>query len=190
MKNFKIIALAAAFSVAITALPMLVHGDEELYNPENDPLVSLSYINEVVTPKYEEKITELNSQIASLNETVTALNTSLAQATEKITALESKLAEQPTDSALGGYEVVHLTKGSKLLADSPCEIILRSGSAIVVSITINGLNNITDGTELLNAVDVPLFNCLIVPRGGDGRGIQVTSDEAYVMVRGDYQIVN
>ena len=179
MKNFKIIALAAAFSVAITALPMLVHGDEELYNPENDPLVSLSYINEVVTPKYEEKITELNSQIASLNETVTALNTSLAQATEKITALESKLAEQPTDSALGGYEVVHLTKGSKLLADSPCEII-----------PINGLNNITDGTELLNAVDVPLFNCLIVPRGGDGRGIQVTSDEAYVMVRGDYQIVN
>lgn len=188
MKRTKIIALAAAFSVTLTALPMLVYGDVQTYDPENDPLVSLSYIDEVVRPEYDEKIEELEELISELDSVIGGLNKSLGKANDKINELEKKLAAAP-EAASDGYEVVYMTQGTKLLAQSPCEIILRSGSAIVVSITSNGLNNITNGTELLNAADVPLYNCLIVPRGGDGRGIHVTSADAYVMVRGDYQIV-
>ncbi len=184
MKKSKIVALAAAFSLTLTTLPMLVMGDEKLYDPENDPLVSLSYINDVVKPEYEAKITELSSQIKALNSTVIALNDALNAYSDKIAELEA------SGTSGGQYEVVYMQKGAKLLALTPCEIILRSGTAITVSITANGLNNITDGTELLNSEEVPLYNSLLVPRGNDGRGIQVTSDEAYVMVRGDYQIVN
>lgn len=188
MKNTKIIALAAAFSLTLTAFPLLVSGDEEIYDSENDPLVSLSYITEVVTPAYDKKIEELTDIIDELNASLSDYAKALSESEEKIKELEAAISE-PDDSTLGQFEVVYMKKGSKLLADSPCEIILRSGSAIVVSITVNGLNNVTDGSELLNAAEIPLFNQLLVPRGGDGRGIQITSEDAYVMVRGDYQIV-
>ena len=101
--------------------------------------------------------------------------------------LEKKISEE---ISANGYQVIRLTKGAKLLAESACEIILRSGTAIVISITINGVNDLSEGTELFNAENVPQYHSLLVPRGGDGRGIQVTSTESYIMVRGDYSIVN
>ncbi len=195
MKTYKLIALAAAFSLTLTAFPMLVTGDDAEYDPDNDPLVSLSYITEVVTPSYDKKISELTDTIDELTQTLTELNESFEKLEDQLDESEAKIAELEEalaasgGSKLGGFEVVYMKKGGKLLAESPCEIILRSGSAIVVSITVNGLNNVSDGTELLNAADVPLFNQLLVPRGGDGRGIQITSEDAYVMVRGDYTIV-
>ncbi len=189
MNKTKIIALAAAFSIALSALPLLANGDEATYNPEEDPLVSLSYINEVVISAYDKKIEELEAKIAGATDIITKLQESLDAANTEIEALKNNTSEVPQGGALGQYEVVHLSNGSKLLAMSPCEIILRTGSAIVVSITANGLNDITTGDELLNAVNVPLYHCLLVPRGDDGRGIQITSGDAYVMVRGDYKIV-
>ena len=182
-------ALAAALSLSLCTLPMLVQGDEKLYDPENDPLVSLSYIDEVVKPEYEAKIKELSDIITELTDTIIALDEKLNAANEKLAALEENTPEDTTDNTGSLYEVVRLDKGAKLLAKSPCEIILRSGTAIAVSMIENGLNNITDGSELLNAAEIPLYNCLLVPRGDDGRGIQITSAEAYVMVRGDYEIV-
>ncbi len=194
MKKFKLIALAAAFSIALTATPMMVHGDEATFDTANDPLISLSYIEKVLTPKYEEKLAELTEKYEAANEIVTMMQSALTDAEAKISALENKLAEGGTAdgdgaSASSGYEVVYVKKGAKLLAKTPCEIILRTGSAIVVSITVNGLNDITNGDELLNATAVPLYHCLLVPRGGDGRGIEIRSEDAYVMVRGEYEIV-
>lgn len=194
MKKYKLIALAAAFSVALTATPMMVHGDEATFDSANDPLISLSYVEKVLTPKYEEKIKELTEKYETANEIITMMQSTLSSAEAKIGALEKQLAEggisgDTTATASSGYEVVYIKKGAKLLAKTPCEIILRTGSAIVVSITANGLNDITNGDELLNATSVPLYHCLLVPRGGDGRGIEITSTDAYVMVRGEYEIV-
>ena len=192
MKKIKIIALAAAFSLTLSALPLLVNGDEANYDSEADPLVSLSYINEVVVAKYDKKLEELEAKLTEATDLVAQLTESLNTANTEIAALKSGSGISGSaegGSALGQYEVVHLSNGAKLLAMSPCEIILRTGSAIVVSITANGLNDITTGDELLNAVSVPLYHCLLVPRGDDGRGIQITSGDAYVMVRGDYKVV-
>ena len=189
MKKTKIIALAAAFSLTLSALPLLVNGDEAVYNPENDPLISLSYLNEVVLPTYDEKLATLEEKITALTKTTAKLEESLTAANTEIATLKSQIGEAPQGSGLGQYEVVHLKKSAKLLAKSPCEIILRTGSAIIVSITANGLNDISTGEELLNAVNVPLYHCLLVPRGDDGRGIQITSGDAYVMVRGEYEII-
>ncbi len=188
MKKIRIFALSAAFATTLSVFPMLVSGDEAIYNSEEDPLVSLSYINEVITPAYDEKIDELTETVNELLQSVSDLTDALEDSEAKVSELEAAIGT-PSESALGQYEVVYLKKGAKLLAETPCEIILRSGSAIAVSITVNGLNNVTDGSELLNAADIPLFNQLLVPRGGDGRGIQITSEDAYIMVRGDYSVV-
>lgn len=190
MKKTHLIALAAAFSLTLSSLPLLVSGGSNEYDPSDDPLVSLSYINEVLVPSYDKKIAELEDTVDELNASLKIMQESLTAADAKIASLEAELEKVPEDTGNdAAFEVVYLKGGAKLLADSPCEIILRSGSAIVVSITVNGLNDITDGTELANTAAVPLFHQLLVPRGGDGRGIQITSADAYVMVRGDYQIV-
>ena len=75
-------------------------------------------------------------------------------------------------------------------------LILRSGSAVAVSPyteigTVQGLNDLTDGVDLLNGDQIPLFNSIMIPRGGkDGRGVTVTSLEgAYFLLGGDYTIV-
>ncbi len=187
MKKEKLIALAAALAVTVTITPILVSGDEAAYSSTDDPLVSLSYINEVVTPEYDKKISELTEKVDALSQTIVLMQSELTSAKEKLDALESGDTTQA--SAAGQYEVVYLQKGAKLMASSPCEIILRTGNAIAVSIISNGLNDITNGTEIYNAEEIPLYHCLLVPRGGDGRGIQITSPDAYVMVRGEYEIV-
>lgn len=189
MNKIKIVALAAAFALTLSAFPLLANGGETAYDPENDPLISLSYINEVVLPVYDEKIAALEEKIATLTETATKLEESLAAANTEIETLKATGGDASESGGLGQYEVVHLSQGAKLLAKSPCEIILRTGSAIIVSITANGLNDISTGEELLNAAGVPLYHCLLVPRGDDGRGIQITSGDAYIMVRGAYEIV-
>ena len=108
---------------------------------------------------------------------------------ETALSLRKQLAELKSEPDSSGYEIVCLKSGQKLLASEPCEMILRSGSAIIVSITTNGVNDLSDGNELMNTAAAPLYHSLLVPRG-DGRGIQITSGEAYVMVRGGHQIVD
>ncbi len=177
------------------------------YDSSIDPLVTLSYLNDVFMPKIEDKMSGVSATISQFNDRLTTLEgggVTSNQATEnakKLTELQTKLTElqnkynsllQTVES--GGsatYEVVFLNQGEKILTPTGCEIILRTGTAIIVSpFDSQGLSDITDGLDLLNEFSVPSNHNLIVPRGGDGRGIMVTSSAgAYVMVRGGYTIV-
>ena len=69
---------------------------------------------------------------------------------------------------------------------------MRSCTATVVSpFEDQGLSDITGGEDLLNGVEVTKNHEMIIPRGGDGRGILITySGGAYVMVRGEYKVVD
>ncbi len=209
MKKIKLIAGAACLSLALSSFAMLVQGDELAYDSAADPLISLSYINEVVIPGYEDAIGELEEKITSLETRLSAMGT-LADAAAKDNAKLSKALEEAQaknailedslaalekriyaleEEKTGGYEVLYLKKGQKIMAEESCEIILRTGRAIVVSIVENGINDVTAGTELLNADTVPAYHNLLVPRA-DGRGIQIVSEDAYIMVRGAVSIVN
>ncbi|MBQ8509353.1 MAG: hypothetical protein IJ493_05525 [Clostridia bacterium] len=201
MKKATIIASAALSALLLTSMSVLVRGDELIYDSQNDPLVSLSYINEVLIPSLDEKYTaQLNEAEKKLAEYETLMKEyqitldkqteALLSANAEIAALKQELAALSESNDSDGYQVVYLKKGAKLLAETPCEIILRSGTAIAVSITSNGLNDMTNGSELNNADEIPQYHCLLVPRGNDGRGIQITSEDAYIMVRGAYSIVN
>ncbi len=196
MIKTRIIAAAAAAALITSALALYVQGDELIYDSQSDPLVSLSYINDVVVAEYDKKLAQLSDTLAELSKKNTALEnanaalqTALVTANAKLDSLEKQLAELKSEPDSSGYEIVCLKSGQKLLASEPCEMILRSGSAIIVSITTNGVNDLSDGNELMNTAAAPLYHSLLVPRG-DGRGIQITSGEAYVMVRGGHQIVD
>lgn len=100
-----------------------------------------------------------------------------------------------TSAAVSGYTVERLTNGQSLRATDACEIILRSGGAVVfVESEENikaglGLSDCTGGIELKNGDAVPKQHLLIIPRG-DGRGVTVNTAEAYIMVRGTFEIIN
>ena len=96
--------------------------------------------------------------------------------------------KEQTNGADSAYTVIYLTKGQKLLSESSLELVLRSGTAETVSpYAHQGLSDMTAGAELYNGDSVPKNHQIMVPRG-DGRGIIITSAEAYVMVRGPYTV--
>ncbi|MBE6704521.1 MAG: hypothetical protein E7583_04605 [Ruminococcaceae bacterium] len=98
--------------------------------------------------------------------------------------------DSKTASSAGSeYQIITLTRGQSVVATGSLEIILRPGSsAVVISpVAENGIADLTGGTELYNGNNVPINAYCLIPRG-DGRGITCTSDVAYVMVRGKYEI--
>jgi dynactin complex subunit len=83
-----------------------------------------------------------------------------------------------------------------LEAEDSVLVVLRSGSAVAISPfttpgTAQGLNDLSDGSELYDGDNLILFHNILIPRGGeDGRGVTITSlDGAYVMIGGNYVII-
>ncbi len=221
MKKIRIAGAAAVLSLSLAAFSVMTAAEGQTWDPESDPLVSLSYLNEVVLPENDRKLGELTKKLDELTKTVDALSKTVEQKSAAVEALDrenaalKKQADELSSSVAAlsreknelhgelrtlaaafassgsGWEVVFLDKGALLAADSPLELILRSGTAEAVSDSINGLNDVTDGYELMNGDALPLFHSVLIPRGGDGRGVCITSEGgAYVMLRGDYRIVN
>lgn len=134
------------------------------YDSTNDPLISLSYLTKYV----DEVLEPIRASIAALGGDAGG---SVPVAT--------------------GFEVIFVEYGKEIQCTAATEIILRSGSAEIVSPFDNqGLSDLTDGKDLKAGASVPKNHNLLIPRGDDGRGIVITSsDGAYVMVGGAYIIV-
>ena len=165
--------------------------------------------NQITSTKKDLSTLEKNfKQIADIStklETVSYKLNNLTSSKGDITLLKNsvKELEDQLDSILNElgkvYETVFVPYGATVIAtddDDTVMLILRSGSAVAVSPyteigTVQGLNDLTDGVDLLNGDQIPLFNSIMIPRGGkDGRGVTVTSLEgAYFLLGGDYTIV-
>ena len=161
---------------------MFVLGDDAAYDASSDPLVSLSYV-EKITAEQNAKIADLTTRLTALETENASLKTTVASQNTTIDELRKTVSD-----VTGGYEVMNLKKGDKLFADTVCELILRSGTASVIAPGANGIADLTAAADLADSDIVPLQHSLMIPRGGDGRGILVTSDEIYIMVRGEYHL--
>jgi hypothetical protein len=126
---------------------------------ESDPLISLSYL--------EERLDELKDYIDS-----------------KVASNGEQIPSNPSDNSL---VVVELFNGQMLIGDAGSEIILRSGSATAITSPSGGLSDVTAGTDITEGKPIPANHLLIIPRS-DGRGIFVTKNSTFVMVRGGYTI--
>lgn len=182
MKKKNIIAAALIPALALTSFSVFVFGDDAAYDTSSDPLVSLSYV-EKITSEQNAKISDLTSRLTALETENTTLKNTVASQNTTIDELRKTVSD-----ITGGYEVVNLKKGAVLYADSVCELILRSGTATIIAPGENGVADLTGAADLANGASVPLQHSLMIPRGGDGRGILVTSDEIYIMVRGEYHL--
>lgn len=158
LKN-KVKIFALVLCLGMLIVPFAVNAAE--YLSENDPIVTLSYLKEIFAPQVKE---EIRTEIATY--------------------------PQPSISVNVGYEVLELSKGQKLTSvDGTVELIVRPGSSaqVVSEIEGNGLSDISEMKEVLSGETVGINHALIIPRA-DGRGIVVTSEKAYVLVRGAYAV--
>jgi len=186
-------ALAAFVFCMILMLPLFAGSSAEVIANQStaaasagtadDPLVTLSWVNKSYTPQVSlmiEMETEyLLNRIKALENTVASLRQGSGQS-----------SGVPSDSS-GGWVIVEMAKGEKLRSSSGVvEFIMRpGGEALVLSRFSNqGLADLTvGGGDLMNGEALPENHIMMIMRPDD-RGFEVTTNIAYIIVRGDYEV--
>ena len=90
----------------------------------------------------------------------------------------------------GEYKVLEgLDAGTIVVGGASTEMILRSGSALayIPSSASGGISDLTSGSNLANGKAISANHLLLFPRD-DGRALQVTKNNTYIMVKGEYSI--
>lgn len=172
------------------------------YDSTVDPVVTLSYINDILLPQVMAQITEIRSLVGTGGGTgvptaeFNALKTKVTELETAVAKLNGTASTAPGTVVADVFTAISMSRGQTLYAPaSAVELILRSGSAKVVSPFTTeglkqGLSDLTSAGDVQNGEALIANHLMLIPRGGDGRGIVITSDIAYIVVRGEYQIVN
>lgn len=190
-KKIRMIAAAASLALALGATVFAA-----TYDSSEDPLVSLSYLTNIFKPEmqqvYEQRISDLESRLQVLESAASAPQQPSEPVVDTTVSPETEPVIDTTGSApesAAVYEVVELSNGDALYAVTACDLMVRSGSAACIAPDASqGIADYTDGYEVFNNQAVVRNHMLLIPRG-DGRGIRALSDGVFVMVRGEYTIV-
>ncbi len=141
-----------------------------------DPLVSKSYV--------DDRINQVLNAVSGTNANSSTSNINKDAVVEEVL---SRLQTLKMGGDGASYVAINAAKGKKILGHEGTEIILRSGTAVGVCPGENGIVNATTGQEITQGTKIDKNNILIIPRY-DGRGIQVTSEEVWLLVKGGYDI--
>lgn len=165
-----ILALLSAMTITVLAAS---------YDSSEDPIISLSYLTDVFRPnlvkEYESKIAELEAKVDALS------GGTYTPTTEPAT--------DTTTTVSATYEVIEMKYGDCLFAEGPIDILLRSGAAICIAPNASqGISDYTEGAEIYNGESLTINHMCLIPRG-DGRGIMATAQTVYIMVKGEYNLV-
>ena len=161
------VALVGAFSASATG------GDQ------TNPLVTLSYLTQVVTPELMNKV---NEQVAANEqELLDKVNSAIEDYSEK---MEQAVGGNVAGSA--AYVPVALKAGSMFCPAAGSEILLRTGTAKVASGVAPVMLNATSGVTVSIGGALQANNLYVIPL--DGAVISATSD-CTVLVRGVYTVV-
>lgn len=171
-KRVKTILVCAALVVAAGVSAVAVHA----YDGTSDPVISLSYLKQYIQTMVDPQMQSMQQQLAAMEAELEVLRNA-----DPSTDTETPTMEQ--------YTVLHVMKGTVVNASAACDIMLRAGEALaVVPATAQGnLSDYTAGCEITHGQPIPADHMILIPRG-DGRGVLVTSAEAYIMIRGEYTI--
>lgn len=174
------------------------------YITSDDPLVSLSYIEDVYTAEIEALIdsklsgytggsgslTEEEKQ-ALIQEITSEVVSGLTASSEFTEALSKAVAEEVAKQAqsfgtsAGEFITLEIAMGQKLVANGSCEVILQSGSATVSGSHVYSVNQ----SQYLASGTAVTKNHLIKIDAADGSGIVGTWTATTVLVRGSFDIV-
>ncbi|SHI69342.1 hypothetical protein SAMN02745975_00410 [Geosporobacter subterraneus DSM 17957] len=103
---------------------------------------------------------------------------------QKIEELNSKLNQTQANQF---FQVIEVQKGQKVICRASTELIVRSGQAKAIASSAGGLSNLISGKDLKSGEIVPMNQLILVPRD-DGRGLDVTADKTFILIKGGYDI--
>lgn len=146
------------------------------YDSSENPIVALNYLTDIFKPQL---LNEVDSRIES--------------AISKINITAPPVDNTPNtdaESAPTGYVVIELTAGDAVYASDACDIMLRAGQAVCIAPDERqGIADYTDAVEIYNGQALTKNHMCLIPRG-DGRGVLAVSESVFIMIRGDYVVVN
>jgi hypothetical protein len=164
--SIKKLGILIAIIISSLIIFQITYGGVAEPGSQEDPIITQSYLEEVVIPLIQE---DFEGKIAALTKKVESLNQNSSQ------------------SGQGDkFIVVSVKAGQKLMGGAGTELILRMGKATIISSQLGGLADATQGTDLANGTPMPSNHLLIIPRD-DGRGL-VANEDVLVMVKGAYTI--
>lgn len=160
----------ATLTVGITALAATNYGTSA------DPLITQSYLNDVLRPELDAKFeTMLTSKADELKD----------ELDKSVSELEKKYEEAGGGGARSTYSVVTIENGQKLTGEVGTEIMLRVGSAKVSATASPGLIDTTTGNTLDNGKALEKNHLYMITI--DGRAV-VSTGHTLVIVRGNYTV--
>ena len=159
-------------AVVLVALSVLLNGTVTVAGAAagdgDDPLVTLSYLND------------------------TFLGNILQRVDEKIAARNSQIVQQLGGQGGSGsatastFTVVTLSSGQVLTGDIGCEVMLRVGTAACVASSTPGLIDETTAGTLNNGGALVQNHLYMMTM--EGRGVQATAATTKLLVRGSYTV--
>jgi len=204
-KNRRVLFIVISL-ICVTATFTAAHAASTSAQPgsEFDPLVTKSYVDEQIQ-KLSQKIGSGSGSskpsagtssgsvdeqvINNLRTDVSDLTGLIIEAYMRIQSLEKQNLEliQKVEALEQGFTVVEAAKGQRILLGAGSEVIVRSGEVLAVSGELGGLADVTAAKDLTEGMQVANQHLLISSRK-DGRGLQVVSDVAFLLIRGGYTI--
>lgn len=146
---------------------------------QSDPLITLSYLTQVVKPELMEKVDE---QVAANEQ---ALTDKLDAAIDDYSEQMKQVLSQGTGES-SAFTIVSLAAGQTIMPEAGGELLLRSGNAKVISGSSPVMLDSTAGSSLENGGAMKTNHLYVVPLAGAG----ITASSACVlMVRGMYAVV-
>lgn len=154
-----LVVLSVMLNATVTVAGAVAGGSD-------DPLVTLSYLNDTflgeILNKVDEKIAARNSQIVQ------------------------QLGGTMGSSTSSTFTVVTLTSGQVLMGEIGCEVMLRVGAAVCVASSSPGLIDETTAGTLNNGGALAQNHLYMMTI--EGRGVKATAATTKLLVRGSYSI--
>lgn len=140
------------------------------YGSSSDPLITLSYLEDKLTPEI----------LAEVEELLDARQDDMAKEFNKI------VSQQGVSTSGDNYSVVTLNNGQKLIGKAGCEVMLRIGSAVCTAQSSPGLIDISAGSSINNGTALTANHLYLITIADNG--ITASANGVKVLVRGDYTI--
>ena len=197
-----------ALTVALSGGLFVVLAAQE--GTEDDPLITKSYIDDVFKPEMMDLIEEAVSALANteitgiqslidsyetqINNKINEFYTSTGSVLDNqvyIDMLHEGIREKLNEiivtpsSSSETFVFVSLNSGEKLIGQTGCEIIMRSGAAVCNAVSGVGLIDIPSSLELADSA--PLQQNTLYMVTANGGGFTATENSTF-LVRGSYEI--
>ena len=157
------------------------------YGSKEDPLVTASYIEDVVYPEISNQIEEaLDKKEQEILKKVDTTSTGGAAYSDAlIEEIAAKAAAKVSSGSAESWSVIKVPSGKTLTGKVGCQVMLRIGNASCVSSGSTGLIDMSDGTVLGPGGALKTNHLYMVTI--DGRGVKASGD-ATLLVKGSYSI--